>query len=115
MTAQHTTYTAPAPFIILGDEMKKINIDKIADKIRDQFGKDSMKTIVNSFLIYMIEELKESGNVTDENINLVTTKFNNFLVVLKLVRDDENDCRQSLSNYHILQFQKTMKEFNIEL
>ncbi len=79
------------------------------------FGKDSMKTIVNAFLIYSIEQMKETWNITDENINLITRKFNNFLVVLKLVRDDENDCRQSLSNYHILQFQKTMKELNIEL
>ena len=63
----------------------------------------------------MIEKLKDNREITDEDINLITRKFNNFLVILKLVRDDENKCRQSLSNYHILQFQRTMEEFNIEL
>jgi len=80
-----------------------------------QFEKDAVKTLVQAFTIFMVSTLKSDTHLTADNFNLLTRKFNNILIILKLVRDDDNECKQNLSNYHIMQFQKTMAEFGINL
>jgi len=79
------------------------------------FQKETVKQLVQAFTVYMFSTLKEDTDLTPADFELITKKFNNLLVILKLVRDDENECKQSLSNYHIMQFQNTMAEFGINL
>jgi hypothetical protein len=37
------------------------------------------------------------------------------LVILKLIRDDDNYCKQNLSNYHLTQFQESLELYDINL
>lgn len=80
-----------------------------------QFQNDTVKKLVQAFTVFMVATLKKEANLTIEDLNFLTKRFNNILIILKLVRDDENECKQNLSNYHILQFQRAMAEYGIEL
>lgn len=78
------------------------------------FEKSYVRTLVNSFTIVMMDKLKNK-KLQSTDLDDIINRFDNFLVILKLVRDDENQCKQNLSNYHIRLFQKTLEEYNISL
>lgn len=80
-----------------------------------KFEKDTIKTLVQAFTVFMVSTLKRDASLTESDLTLLTKKFNNILIILKLVRDNDNECKQNLSNYHILQFQKTMAEYDINI
>jgi len=79
------------------------------------FKKSQVKTLVNAFTLFILDKVKNNHTITDTEVTQVTKKFNNFLVVLKLLRDDDNTCKQNLSNYHVSQFKRTLQEYNISL
>lgn len=101
---------------------KEIKITNINIKIKNQdiklnmpnFEKSYVKTLVNSFTIVIIDKLKKS-NLTKKELDNIIDRFDDFLIILKLLRDDENQCKQNLSNYHIRSFQKALKEYNISI
>ena len=78
------------------------------------FGRSDIRKIVNSFAIVVMDKLEKS-NLTKDELDDIIDRFDDFLIILKLVRDDENQCKQNLSNYHIRLFQKTLKEYNISI
>lgn len=80
-----------------------------------EFQKDYVKKIVEAFTMFIVTKIRADKTITSDDLNVITNKFNNFLVILKLLRDDDNSCKQNLSNYHIMQFQNTLQEFNISL
>jgi len=61
-----------------------------------------------------MDKLKKQ-DLTKSDLDDIINRFDSFLVILKLVRDDENQCKQNLSNYHIRSFQKTLEEYKISL
>ena len=77
------------------------------------FKKSQVKTLVNAFTLFVLDKMKHNYEMTPENITEISKKFDNFLVILKLLRDDDNECKQNLSNYHIGQFKKALEEFNL--
>lgn len=79
------------------------------------FKKSQVKTLVNAFTLFVLDKMKHNYEMTPENITEISKKFDNFLVILKLLRDDENECKQNLSNYHIGQFKRALEEFNLTL
>ncbi len=79
------------------------------------FKKSQTKTLVNAFTLFVLDKMKHNYQMTNENISDITKKFDNFLVVLKLLRDDDNVCKQNLSLYHISQFKRALKEYKISL
>lgn len=79
------------------------------------FKKTQMKTLVNAFTLFVLDKVKHNYSMTSGDIAEMTKKFDNFLIILKLLRDDDNVCKQNLSNYHINQFQKSLEEYNISL
>jgi len=78
------------------------------------FSKSDIRKIVNAFTIVVMDKLEKS-DLTKDDLDSVASSFDDFLIVLKLVRDDDNQCKQNLSNYHIRSFQKTLNEYNISL
>lgn len=78
-----------------------------------KFKKSQIKTLVNAFTLYVLDRIKNNASMTSDEISEVTKKFNSFLVVLKLIRDDDNTCKQNLSNYHISQFKSVLREYNL--
>ena len=79
------------------------------------FQKSQVKTLVNAFTLFVLDKIKNNAGITSDEITEITKKFDSFLIVLKLLRDDDNVCKQNLSNYHISQFKKVLEEFNISL
>lgn len=79
------------------------------------FKKSQMKTLVNAFTLFVLDEIKKDYTISKDDIDDITKKFDDFLVILKLIRDDDNVCKQNLSNYHIGHFQKALEEYKISL
>jgi hypothetical protein len=79
------------------------------------FQKSDVKQIVNAFALYILDKIQKDVALTDAEVTEITSKFDNFLIILKLLRDDDNSCKQNLSNYHITQFISVMNEYNITL
>ncbi len=99
-----------------------IKITNINIKIKNQdikidmpnFDKSDIRKIVNSFTIVIMDKLQKSS-LTKWELDDIVNRFDDFLIILKLVRDDENGCKQNLSNYHIRLFQKTLEEYKISI
>jgi hypothetical protein len=99
-----------------------IKITNINIKINNQdikidmpnFDKSDIRKIVNSFTIVIMDKLQKSS-LTKVELDDIVNRFDDFLIILKLVRDDENGCKQNLSNYHIRLFQKTLEEYKISI
>lgn len=79
------------------------------------FQKSQMKKIVNAFTLFILDEVKNKSSISKSDIQKITDKFDNFLVVLKLLRDDDNSCQQNLSNYHIVQFKHVLELYDITI
>lgn len=79
------------------------------------FQKSQVKVLVNAFTLFVLDQVKNNYTITTTDIDEITKKFNNFLIILKLLRDDDNTCKQNLSNYHIGQFTNVLEEFDIAL
>ena len=80
-----------------------------------EFQKSQMKKIVNAFTLFILDEVKNKSSMSKSDIQKITDKFDNFLVVLKLLRDDDNSCQQNLSNYHIVQFKHVLELYDITI
>lgn len=114
----------------LKNEIDKFNICKawlsytpVELKIRNtiftlqmpSFKSTQIKTLVNAFTLFVLDKIIHNYSLTPANMDEITKKFNNFLIVLKLLRDDDNNCRQNLSSYYVNQFKKSLEEYKISL
>lgn len=79
------------------------------------FQKSQMKTLVNAFTLFVLDKVNNNPDIASGDIAEITKKFDSFLVILKLLRDDDNTCKQNLSNYHISQFKQTVEEFKLNI
>ena len=79
------------------------------------FQKSQMKTLVNAFTLFVLDKVKKDASLGSGDIAEITKKFDSFLIILKLLRDDDNTCKQNLSNYHISQFQRALEEYKISM
>ena len=79
------------------------------------FQKAQMKTLVNAFTLFVLDKVKKDASLGSGDIAEITKKFDSFLIILKLLRDDDNTCKQNLSNYHISQFQRALEEYKISM
>jgi hypothetical protein len=116
--------------VVLKAEVKKFNACKdkidftdVDVKVKNttytlqmpEFQKSQMKKIVNAFTLFILDEVKNKSSMSKSDIQKITDKFDNFLVVLKLLRDDDNSCQQNLSNYHIVQFKHVLELYDITI
>lgn len=79
------------------------------------FKKSQIKTLVNAFTLFVLDKIKHNYGITSDEVTEITKKFDSFLIILKLLRDDDNTCKQNLSNYHISQFKRALEEYKINL
>ena len=80
-----------------------------------EFKKSYVKKIVDAFSLIVLNKVEKNKELSKTEISDITKKFDDFLVVLKLMRDDDNSCKQNLSNYHISQFTRMLSEYNLYL
>ncbi|MDD3262863.1 MAG: hypothetical protein PHR61_03370, partial [Candidatus Absconditabacteria bacterium] len=91
-------------------QLKGFEIDLTMPK----FQKNEMKKLVNSFILYILKNL-ENSSLSQVEIEDFVLKFNDFAVILKLIKDDNNECKQNLTNYHLEQFKQSMETYGISL
>lgn len=65
-----------------------------------ELEKSYIRKLVSAFSIVLFERV-ENAWLDKEVIDKITEEFNDFLVILKLVQDDDNECEQNLSNYYM--------------
>ncbi len=80
-----------------------------------RFQKSQVKTLVNAFTLFILDKVKHDYKISKVDIDDITKKFDSFLIILKLIRDDDGICQQHLSNYHISQFKSALQEYKISL
>jgi hypothetical protein len=51
--------------------------------------------------------------MTQKDVEALTSDFNEYLVVLKLLRDDEWVCKQNLSNYYTSKFMNGLMKYDL--
>lgn len=76
------------------------------------FEKSAVKKLVSSFAIVLYEKIEDS-NMTQKDVEALTSDFNEYLVVLKLLRDDEWVCKQNLSNYYTSKFMNGLMKYDL--
>lgn len=93
---------------------KAISLD-ISDKhfnlAMPSFQKSEVKKLVTAFSYFMVKKLDTVDTLTQAELDEITKTYNNFLVVLKLVKDDDNQCSQNLGNYYMGLFETTMANY----
>jgi hypothetical protein len=77
------------------------------------FKKADVKKLVSAFSYFVVKKLDTVHTLDQTELDSITKTYNNFLVVLKLVRDDDNDCKQNLGNYYMGVFTSTMENYGI--
>jgi hypothetical protein len=80
-----------------------------------EFKKSYVKKIVDAFSLLVLDKVEKNKELSKIEITDITKKFDDFLIILKLMRDDDNSCKQNLSNYHIAQFKRMLSEYKLYL
>jgi len=74
-----------------------------------------LSTVIDVFTSLVINTLWTQWHLSEDEMNDVVWKYENFATVLKIVRDSDDVCEHSLSNYHITMFQKALEKYGIFL
>ena len=77
-----------------------------------ELEKSYIRKLVSAFSIVLFERV-ENAWLDKEVIDKITEEFNDFLVILKLVQDDDNECEQNLSNYYMSKFRSNLIKYNL--
>jgi hypothetical protein len=77
-----------------------------------ELEKSYVKKLVSAFSIVLFERIEDAW-LNKEIVEKITEEFNDFLVILKLVQDDDNQCEQSLSNYYMSRFKNNLIKYNL--
>ena len=73
---------------------------------------NSVKQTMLTFLLLFTNKVKEKTTLSQAELNIVADAVNNFLVVIKLVDDDNNNCEQKMSTYYLSQFEQLMSSMS---
>jgi len=68
----------------------------------------SVNQVMWAFLVLFVNKAKEKTTLSQVELNVVADAINNFLVIIKLVDDDEGNCEQKMSTYYLSQFEQLM-------
>jgi len=77
-----------------------------------EFDKSYVKKLVSAFSIVLFDRVGKVW-LNQSEINIITSEFNDFLIILKLIQDDENQCEQNLSNHYMSKFKNTLEKYNL--
>ncbi len=77
-----------------------------------ELEKSYVRKLVSAFSIVLFERVEQAW-LSRESIDKITADFNDFLVILKLVQDDDNQCEQNLSNYYMSKFRNNLIKYNL--
>ena len=73
---------------------------------------NGVKQTMLTFLLLFTNKVQEKTALSQTELNTVAEAVNNFLVVIKLVDDDNNNCEQKMSTYYLSQFEQLMSSMS---
>lgn len=88
------------------NKQKNINV-----KVPEYKDATTKKT-ANAFIAVLSEKI-ESKNLSQNALDEIAEDLNNFLIVVKLVKDDNNQCKQNMTQYYINRFKNTLEKHGI--
>ena len=99
------------------DNVKTKDLKLVANRLwttvkLPEFKSASLNSITNAFIVVLFERIEEE-NLSQTKLDEITEDLNNFLIVLKLVKDDDNECKQNMSQYYINRFKKTLIKYKL--
>ena len=82
----------------------KVKMPKFEDK--------NINKITNAFTVELFKRI-EGKNLPQETLNTITEDLNNFLIIVKLVKEDNNSCKQNMTHYYVNKFRKTLIKYEL--
>jgi len=77
------------------------------------FKKDYMKKMVAALSSLLVSKMKDIESLEYSEAVDVIRDYEHLLVVLKLLKDDDIECKHNLSNYHITKFKRILERYGI--
>ena len=91
----------------------KLPIDWMTWKlIIPNYTNSSINQMTNAFTTLLVKRI-EGKAFSQRDLNEIFEDLNNFLIVVKLVKDDANECKQNMSQYYINKFKKTLIKYKL--
>ena len=87
----------------------KISINKyksVTIKIPN-YQDTNVNKLTNAFIAVLFERIEDKW-LPQYALDEITEDLNNFLIIVKLVKDDNNECKQNMTEYYINRFKKTL-------
>ena len=76
------------------------------------YTNSSVNQMTNAFTTLLVKRI-EGKAFSQRDLDEIFEDLNNFLIVVKLVKDDENACKQNMSQYYINRFKKTLIKYKL--
>ena len=97
---------------------KKITVIKLELPIKlnsmnvrmPKFSDEKINKLTNAFTVVLVQRL-EKKDLSQKALDEISEDLNNFLIVIKLVKDDNNACKQNMTQYYINRFKKTLIKY----
>jgi hypothetical protein len=68
--------------------------------------------MTNAFTTILVKRI-DGKALRQSELDEIFEDLNNFLIIVKLVKDDENACKQNMSQYYINRFKKTLIKYKL--
>ena len=75
-----------------------------------EFTNSTINKLSNAFIAVLFEKV-ENKKLPQYALDEITEDLNNFLIIVKLVKDDNNECKQNMSQYYVNRFKNTLEQY----
>ena len=80
--------------------------------IMPNYTDSSINQMTNAFTTILVKRI-DGKAFRQSELDEIFEDLNNFLIIVKLVKDDENACKQNMSQYYINRFKKTLIKYKL--
>ena len=80
--------------------------------VMPSFSNSSINQMTNAFTTLLVKRI-DGKAFSQKDLDEIFEDLNNFLIVVKLVKDDNNACKQNMSQYYINRFKKTLIKYKL--
>ena len=80
--------------------------------VMPSFSNSSVNQMTNAFTTLLVKRI-DGKAFSQKDLDEIFEDLNNFLIVVKLVKDDNNACKQNMSQYYINRFKKTLIKYKL--
>lgn len=75
-----------------------------------EFTNSTTSKLTNAFIAVLFERV-ENKKLPQYALDEITEDLNNFLMIVKLVKDDNDECKQNRSQYYVNRFKNTLEQY----